>query len=45
MWQRQLVNLDEERITAHALELLRKADHLLPRRGPRDAKAAGRRRR
>jgi 5-methylthioadenosine/S-adenosylhomocysteine deaminase len=31
VWGRHLLHLDEERITAQAAEMLRKADHLLPR--------------
>jgi 5-methylthioadenosine/S-adenosylhomocysteine deaminase len=30
IWHREMIHLDEEAITAHALELMKKATHLLP---------------
>jgi len=45
MWHRELVDLDEEEIMAKALEMMRRADHILPRRGPEDASGRLRRRR
>jgi len=45
MWHRELVHLDEEEIVSKALQMMRKADHILPRRGPGSLAGRSRRRR